>query len=236
VTVVAGVLLSVAWLVVLVPWRAPARPFVETPRRAVVVSWFSSGGPVWGAIVATVGLLVHPVAALLVALWPSWRRWSRVRRGRVDRHQAALRALPEVTDLIGLGVGAGLSVRAAVRHAASWTDDPYRSVFLESLRRADAGESFAGAFDAASVDLDPVASPLISLLTAAEADGGALLAGLERVRDDARHRRRSAAEVRARRLPVTMLLPLVLCVLPAFGLLAVAPLVLSSLGNLDPGF
>jgi tight adherence protein C len=199
------------------------------------MSWAAAGGPAWGAALASVGLLVHPVAAVFVLGWPSWRRWSAARRDRVDQRQAALRSLPETADLVGLGVGAGLSVRAAVRHAATWVDDPYRSIFVESLRRAEAGETFAGALDAAAQELDPVAHPLIGLFVAAEADGGAVLAGLGRVSDEARHRRRTAAEARARRLPVTMLLPLVLCVLPAFGLLAVAPLVITALGDVDLG-
>ncbi|MEZ5246513.1 MAG: type II secretion system F family protein [Acidimicrobiales bacterium] len=231
-----GLLLSASWLIALVPWRTPARRLTETPHGLPERSWAVAGGPVWGAAVASVGLLVHPVVAAVVVAWPSWRRWSTGRRDRVDHRQAALRALPEAADLVGLGIGAGLSVRAAVHHAATWTDDPYRSVFIEALRRADAGETFASALDAAAIDLDPVARPLIGLLVAADADGGAVLTSLGRVSDEARHRRRTAAEVRARRLPVTMLLPLVLCVLPAFGLLAVAPLVLTALGDLDLGF
>ena len=230
-----GLLSTTAWLVVLVPWRAPSRPLAEIPHRSPGMPRAAAGGPLWGAVVAVAGLLLHPVVAVVVLVWPSWRRWSAVRRDRVDHRQAALRALPETADLIGLGVGAGLSVRAAVHQATVWIDDPFRSVFAESLRRAEAGETFAGSLEAASVDLDPVARPLIGLLVNAEADGAALLVGLGRVSDDARHQRRSAAEVRARRLPVTMLLPLVLCVLPAFGLLAVAPLVLTALGDLDLG-
>ena len=232
---VVGLLVTTVWLIVLVPWRAPARRLTEIPPRSPAMPWVAAGGPVWGATVAMMGLLVHPVAGLVVLIWPSWRRSSAARRDRVDHHQAALRTLPETADLVGLGIGAGRSVRAAVLHAAHWIEDPYRSVFMESLRRAEAGETFASSLDAVSMDLDPVARPLIDLLVAAETDGGALLVGLGRVSDDARHRRRSDAEVRARRLPVTMLLPLVLCVLPAFGLLAVAPLVLTALGDLDLG-
>jgi hypothetical protein len=45
--------------------------------------------------------------------------------------------------------------------------------------------------------------------------------------------RRRRAEEDARRLPVQLLFPLVLCVLPAFGLLAVVPLLLASLQSLQ---
>lgn len=224
--------LSAAWLVLLAPWRTPPRRLGDAPPRRREFSVVHLGGPLWGATVVFAAMAVHPLVAPAVFAWPSWRRWSTQRHDRFARRHDALRTLPETADLIALGIGAGMSVREAVRHAAAWFDDPYRGVFVEALRRADAGETIAGALDAASAELDPVARPLISLLVAAEADGGALSAGLVRVSDEARHRRRSAAEVRARRLPVAMLMPLVLCVLPAFGLLAVAPLVLSSLGDL----
>jgi Flp pilus assembly protein TadB len=234
-TVLAGAALTAAWLVLVVPWRVPARPLLAAPSRRERLAVLRRGGPIWGATVAFVAVWLHPVAGLVVLGWPSWREASAVRRSRSEQRHEVVRTLPETADLIGLGIGAGMSVRAAVRHAAAWIDEPYHGVFAASLRRAEAGESFADALDAASVDLDPAGRPLINLLVAAESDGGVLAAGLARVSDEARHRRRSAAEIRARRLPVTMLLPLVLCVLPAFGLLAVAPLVLASLGDLDLG-
>ena len=234
--VLVGAAISAAWLVVLVPWRVPSRPLADVaPPRSATVR-VAAGGPLWGATAALAATFVHPVVAVPVLAWPTWRRWTSTRRDRADHRHQALRSLPEAADLIGLGVGAGLPVRDAVRHAAAWVGEPYRAVFVEALRRADAGEAFARALDAASATLDPVARPLLGLLVAADADGRALLNGLVRVGDEARHRRRAAAEARARRLPVTMLLPLVLCVLPAFGLLAVAPLVLGALGDLDLGF
>ncbi|MEZ5168111.1 MAG: type II secretion system F family protein [Acidimicrobiales bacterium] len=77
---------------------------------------------------------------------------------------------------------------------------------------------------------------LLNALAVAEHDGGAVLPTLLRVGDEARRRRRVEAQERARRLPVTMLLPLVVCVLPAFGLLAVAPLLLAPLRGVMVGF
>ncbi len=235
-TAVAALSLSAACLVILVPWRARPRPLAPSPVPRSRPDWLTAGGPAWGAAVAASALLLHPVVALAVSVWPSWRRWQGARRRRDEHRRATLRTLPESADLIGLGLGAGLSVPAAVRLVAPWTGAPYRDVFVEALRRADAGTSFARALEHAAAGLDPVSRPLISLLAAADVDGGAVVTGLLRVSDEARRRRRAAAETRARRLPVTMLLPLVLCVLPAFGLLAVAPLVFTALGDLQFGF
>jgi tight adherence protein C len=49
---------------------------------------------------------------------------------------------------------------------------------------------------------------------------------------DVRADRRRRAEEAARRVPVKLLFPLVLCVLPAFALLTVAPLLAGALGSL----
>ena len=75
--------------------------------------------------------------------------------------------------------------------------------------------------------------PLASALRGAARYGAPLGASLERVAVDARILRRRRAEEDARRLPVQLLFPLVLCVLPAFGLLAVVPLLLASLRSLQ---
>jgi len=80
----------------------------------------------------------------------------------------------------------------------------------------------------------PMASrrPLVVLI-AATRDGAPLAASLERAAGEARLARRRAAETRNRKLPVLMLLPLVLCVLPAFALLTLVPLVVGSLHDLS---
>jgi len=59
------------------------------------------------------------------------------------------------------------------------------------------------------------------VLAGAERYGTPLLPALDRLALDARLDRRRRAEEAARRVPVKLLFPLVLCVLPAFGLLTV---------------
>ena len=62
--------------------------------------------------------------------------------------------------------------------------------------------------------------------------GVPLLPALERTSLELRLDRRRAAEVEARRVPVRLLFPLVTCVLPAFALLTVVPLLAASLDAL----
>jgi tight adherence protein C len=62
--------------------------------------------------------------------------------------------------------------------------------------------------------------------------GVPLLPALERTGLELRLERRRAAEVDARRVPIRLLGPLVSCVLPAFALLTVVPLLAASLDAL----
>jgi tight adherence protein C len=78
-------------------------------------------------------------------------------------------------------------------------------------------------------------TPLTALADAlvdAERYGTPLTDALARLAADARDQRRRDAEVRARRLPVQMLAPLVVCALPATVVLAVIPVVVVALGDL----
>jgi tight adherence protein C len=67
---------------------------------------------------------------------------------------------------------------------------------------------------------------------ASERYGAPLADALVTLAADARADRRRRAEEAARRVPVQLLFPLVLCVLPAFVLLTLAPLLAGALGSL----
>ena len=73
---------------------------------------------------------------------------------------------------------------------------------------------------------------VVYALTAAEIDGVPLQPALQRASDEAHRRRRVRAEEAARRMPVLMLFPLVFCILPAFCLLTVVPLLAGSVADL----
>lgn len=172
-----------------------------------------------------------------LAMAPVVVRWVVLSRRR-QRQQVAMsselaQALPDVIDLLTLAVGSGLTPRMAFSASSMWFPEPFRDAAREVMFRCESGESFATALGSASATLGEAARPLISVLIASEADGAALLPALERAGDEARRRRRVAAEERARRIPVAMLFPLVVCVLPAFALLTVVPLLVGTFDSLQ---
>ncbi|HEY6531039.1 MAG TPA: type II secretion system F family protein [Acidimicrobiales bacterium] len=188
-------------------------------------------GSALGAAVV-VAVLISPVLALPVAggIWavPSLRA-----RNRSRLEERRIRgAVPDVVDLFRLAVGAGLSLHQAVDVVAVRAPAPVGAALEEVRRRVGLGARLGDAFDALDHLGDPV-HPLAAALRGSARYGAPLGAALERVAVDARVLRRRRAEEDARRLPVQLLVPLVICILPAFGLLAVVPLLLASLRSLQ---
>jgi len=145
------------------------------------------------------------------------------------------RELADVVDLFALAVGSGLNLRLAVvavasRAPPSWVD-PLTTVVV----RIERGIGVADAFDQLPPMTGEHVHPLVSALVSSERYGTPLLPALDRLAGEARLDRRRRAEEAARRVPVKLLFPLVLCILPAFGALTVAPLLAGALGSLSLG-
>lgn len=162
------------------------------------------------------------------------RRRPRVRRratqARLERARI-IEAIPDVVDLFSVAVAAGLNVRLAVAAVASRAPpgpvaDALGEVEAEVAR---GGARLADVLERLPETLGEPIRPLSRALVDAERYGAPLGAGLERLADDARRARQQRAEEAARRIPVHLLLPLVACILPAFGLLTVAPLIAGGL-------
>lgn len=180
-----------------------------------------------GALVA----VVHPLAAVVVggACWG--RPVLRDRRAARARSRAVLDGVVDVIDLVRLAVAAGLTVPLAVEAVAPRAGGPVGAALAEVRRHVGLGVRWSEALEVL-LELGEAARPLAAILIAAERDGAPLAGPLEQAGRDARLARRRAAETDARRLPVQLLFPLVLCTLPAFGLLTVVPLVVGTVSSL----
>jgi tight adherence protein C len=180
------------------------------------------------AVAVIVGPVVAVPCAATVFAVPLVRARS---RGRTEERRVR-GALPDVVDLFRLAVGSGLSLHQALDVVAVRAPAPVDGALEEVRRKVGLGVRLGDALDALD-QLGDAALPLAAALRGSARYGAPLGAALERVAVDARVLRRRRAEEDARRLPVQLLFPLVLCVLPAFGLLAVVPLVLASLRSLQ---
>jgi len=153
----------------------------------------------------------------------------RTRRRRVAHERAVRRALPDLVDLLRLATTAGLTLTEAHPLVARHVAAPVGPVLLDADAAAAHGLPRADALVDALAPLGDRAHALAHVLGDHLRYGVPLLPGLERTGLELRLDRRRAAELEARRVPVRLLAPLVTCVLPAFALLTVVPLLAASL-------
>jgi tight adherence protein C len=176
--------------------------------------------------------LVAPPLALLPIVVPLGRAHLRARRNARARATAIARGLPDVVDLLLLCAGAGLSLPLAHRVVADRAPPPLAEPLRRAADAADRGRARADALLEALAPLGDRAAALAHVLVDHLRYGVPLVPGLERLGLELRLERRRRAEEEARRVPVRLLAPLLACVLPAFGLLSVVPLLVASLRSL----
>jgi pilus assembly protein TadC len=155
---------------------------------------------------------------------------QRPRRGRPGRRDGD--DLPATIDLLVLAIAQGLLPAAAIREIAPCTNGIVREALEATVVRLDAGVRFADAVTTLPAMLGHRADTLADGFAAADRDGLPLAPVLERLASEARDMRRRQIDERARRLPVRLSVPLVLCTLPSFALLTVVPLLLAALTSL----
>jgi len=154
-------------------------------------------------------------------------------QARRRRQQADVdRALPDLLDLLRIAVAAGHPVHRCIADVTDRAPEAVQPPLRRLVERMERGSPLVPELVTAASGLGSLGPALTDVLVASAVTGAPLGPALDRVAATARDRRRRSAEVAARRLPVTLLFPLVCCVLPAFVLLAVVPLLVGSLGSL----
>ena len=180
------------------------------------------------ALVA-VGLATVPTAtpALAIALGLLRRR----QRNRSQRRASddVARAIPDLIDLIRLALDGGCTVELAFRAVATRLRGALASDVRIVARDLGEGRGVTDALEGLLGRVGEPVRPLCSALLAGERYGVPMATMLDLLSIEARATRRRADEQRARKLPITMLFPLITCTLPAFALLTVVPLLASGL-------
>jgi tight adherence protein C len=171
---------------------------------------------------------------------PDRRRESRWRlpfgRGlRADhRRRAAVDAeIPQLLDLLAAGSSAGLAAPLALRRAADGLAGPLADEIRATVRAVDLGARWRDELDELAERLDlPDMRRTVAALTRTESLGASLAQGTSELAASVRRSRRAATAERARTAPVKMLFPLVFLVLPAFLLLTVVPVLLTTVRSI----
>lgn len=176
--------------------------------------------------------VVGPMGAAAIALGATAITVLHPRRQRM-RHRRHLAAItPDVVEMMVLVIHAGLSPAQAVLTARELVPAAARPGFDAAALRLERGHRLADALLALPEHLGPGGGALADAIGAADRYGLALPPILDRLADEARADRRRQAEADARTLSVRLSFPLVVCTLPAFVLLAIAPALLGALSTL----
>lgn len=133
-----------------------------------------------------------------------------------------------VLDLLEVAMASGAALPRAVQAVGDAVGGDDGAALATAARALVLGAGWAAAWSGASPRLAPVAECLADSWSSGAAPGPRLRAAADEVTRD----RRRAAREAAGRLGVRLVLPLGLCLLPAFVLLGLVPVVLSLAGGL----
>jgi tight adherence protein C len=149
--------------------------------------------------------------------------WLR-RRVRA-RRMAIWKGLADAFDLITVSVEAGLGLDAALRHVSEKLQGPLADEIRQMLREVGMGRPRREALEdmAQRIDLRELEG-FVNAVIQAEQLGTSLARVLRAQSAGLRVRRRQRAEEIARKAPVKMTFPLVLCLMPAFFIVVLGPI------------
>jgi tight adherence protein C len=192
---------------------------------------------VWASVRVVSPFLPGPARADVEVPGPvrSPRVRASTRRGAVRRRAAAVdAAVPQLLDLLAAGSSAGLSAELALRRAAGGVGGPLGDDLSSVFADADLGARWReelAAYVGASGSKD--LRRTIAVLERTESLGASLVDATRDLAATVRQARRVAILERARTAPVKMLFPLVFLILPAFLLLTVVPVLLTTLRSIS---
>jgi pilus assembly protein TadC len=150
------------------------------------------------------------------------------------RRSAASREVPLFLDLLAVSTSAGLPPPLAVRIAAEPLRGPLGDELRGAVGRVDLGRRWRDEIDASAgrLRLHDLGRAM-GLLLRTQRLGTSLADEMSRLAADVREGARVRAVERARTAPVKMLFPLVFLILPAFLLLTVVPVLLTTVRSID---
>lgn len=204
--------------------RRPVRTAGRRLQQSVLIAMSAAPlaiGVGWWALLAAAVLGVVSHAAL-----------GHLEAGGVARRRELLAAgLPQACDLLAVCLESGLPLRLAAGEVARVLDDPLGAALAEVSTTVALGADEAGAW-ADLADTEPALAGLGREVARTVGSGIALAATLRVLGADARREAVANAQVRARRVGVRSVLPLMTCFLPSFLLLGVVPIIGGVVGRL----
>ncbi len=176
-----------------------------------------------------VGGFLGAVSGGVMGLTCYWWLGQRARRDRAAEQRQVMTDLPFAAELLAAALRAGASPDAAATTVAEAVGGPVG----HRLTRVGRALRLGASADEAWSYLGDVDSRrrLIQAAARTQHSGAAFAGSLQRLAEDLRSDRLTAAEAAARRAGVLIVLPLGLCFLPAFVLAGLVPVIVAVLGD-----
>jgi pilus assembly protein TadC len=165
---------------------------------------------------------------IMVIAVPTWDR-HRIRRRHLADKERIANALPDGIDMLMLLIQSGCSPTRAFEQLRTLCAPELQPAIDKLLHLLHRGQRLSEAVTVLITDLGPQMIAVVDALRSADHYGTPLGPAFDRISDQLHRERQHRAEVAAHTLSVRITFPLVLCILPAFALSALGPVVLSAL-------
>jgi tight adherence protein C len=207
------------------------RPWTVRSTAGRMVSAATAGGMTACVLVwfVPVAIVLIPIAVMVGGMVPGMTlaRRARSRQARIEGQ------VPELVEMLVAATESGLPPAAAFIRSAEALSAPLADELSIAAERITLGAPWREALDATVDGAEaPSLARLARSLKRAHRLGASVRGSLLALVDELRREQRARAEERARRAPVQMLFPLVFLILPAFVLLTVGPVLLSTVRSL----
>jgi tight adherence protein C len=206
-----------------------ARPEHLSAERLAVAAIVGGATSIGLSLAPMPGPALVPAVVLVALRAPRFvdARAIRARRRAIDLE------ITQFLDALAAASTAGLSAPLGMRRAAEVIRGPLREELETALGSVDLGARWRDELRGVAERADlPDLRRAVAVITRTETLGSSLAASTIDLADRVRAARRQRATERARTAPVKMLFPLVFLVLPAFLLLTVVPVLLTTLQSI----
>jgi tight adherence protein C len=182
----------------------------------LVLIWFAASTG------ATPGLAVFEVGiGLLIGILAPSSLLARRARLRLDKVDAAL---PELVDLLLVGVEGGMGFNGAIRAASHRLDAPLGDELRLLLQQQSLGASSTEALENLLARCEtPAIHSLVRTVVQGERLGVSIGQLMRTLAEEMRKRRKALAEELAGKIPIKILFPLVFFILPAMFIVLLTP-------------
>lgn len=150
--------------------------------------------------------------------------WVMISRRARLRLEAIDYDMPELVDLLVVGVEAGMGFSAALRSACARIDGPLGAELRLMLQEQGLGASTSQALlNLLNRCETPATRSFVRTIVQGERLGVSIGTMMRALADEMRKRRRAVAEERAHKAPIKMLFPLVLLIFPSMFIVLLTP-------------